>query len=156
MGMCLKYSLLKPQEVLNIMETQEKQKELPPANSNLPSLPEPEPTPCAVAVHTVQPPSLFGETSNMENLETALVPISSPEKPIEDDIHFDLTEIMKDFQEQNDDKDALIMATTQIEKQVTTSTTVFKTNSPQQKPFQTFNNCKFGNIGTLNIHIHKH
>ena len=44
MGMCLNYSLLKPQEVLNIIGSQEKQKELPAPQEKMPSLPVPEPT----------------------------------------------------------------------------------------------------------------
>ena len=130
MGMCLNYSLLKAQEVLNIMKSQEKQKELRQPSKSVVSLPKPMLTPHAIALQTIEPQALDPKNNNAINLETALVPLNTAEKPPEDDIYFDLAQIMKDFEDQNDNEDALIMAVTQIEKQFTTNTTIFKRNSP--------------------------
>ena len=55
------------------------------------------------------------------------------------------------------DDDQLLMAPQQIEKEHTKVTnTIMKKNPTNQNAIQhTFQNWIFGNVGTLNIHIHK-
>ena len=94
----------------------------------------------------------------MLSLDSALVPYQPNEKIQQDDtnqdFNFDLLQLITDAE--NDPE--LVLAATQIENSET-NTTKFKTtmmtkcNSPR-KP-QVFSGCTFGNIGTLNIHIHR-
>ena len=57
----------------------------------------------------------------------------------------------------NDDvmEQQMVLAATQVEQSITKSA-IFKKSQPPITPQQTFQNCTFGNISTLNIHIHKH
>ena len=68
----------------------------------------------------------------------------------------DLMAIVSEFEGVNDDQ--LMLAATQVESTTLTKTTIMKKNSPKlpPAPTPTFTNCSFGNIGTLNIHNHKH
>ena len=93
------------------------------------------------------------------NTESALVPYVPPEAeeklPQVDEPGFDILELLSD----GSDVD-LIMAATQIENQMNTTTTmktstsVVKKSSPNRPKDANKSGWKFGNIGTLNINIY--
>lgn len=63
---------------------------------------------------------------------------------------FDFLDFMADAETDQD----IVMAANQMETMMANSTTtVMKKTNP--KSSTAFTNCTFGNIGTLNIHIHK-
>ena len=94
----------------------------------------------------------------MLSLEFALEPYQASNKDQDQnqnrDLNFDLLQLITDAK----DDQELVLAVTQIENQTSHPTTsrmamMAKRNSPR-KP-KVFSGCTFGNIGTLNIHIHK-
>lgn len=180
MGMSLTYSLLNPQEVYQLKiaeqlkENQQKQAEieaavihaLPPAPMVLQPLP----------LQNIPPPrndnqvhALDPQNNNILPLENALVPYNPNEKK-ENPAHgeeaapdIDYLEMLCEM-ENDDENQALTMAVQQIEEQMaanmSSNTTTTSTKALMTKKNlttgPTFSGCKFGNIGTLNIHIHKH
>ena len=67
-------------------------------------------------------------------------------------------QILNEMQQDDTGDQELVLAATQVENTSVTSTTktaVVKKSSPKLPLSNTFNNCSFGPIGTLNIHIHK-
>lgn len=105
--------------------------------------------------------ALDPRNNNMLSLDQALVPLNTNQDTNQDENlnpnnlgDIDFLELLNDG---NDDD--LVLAVNQIEKTLTTTTTktlAMKKNSPKMPLQSTFNHCSFGNIGTLNIHIHKH
>ena len=110
----------------------------------------------------VQPHAPDPNVPQLLQLEGALKPYTPPvpTNNMQQDSNvpnFDLMAIVSEFEGADDDQ--LMLAATQIESTSTlTKTTIMKKNCPKlpPAPTQTFTNCSFGNIGTLNIHIHKH
>lgn len=101
------------------------------------------------------------------SLDDAIVPYEPPAKIVkvqdpQDTVDFDIMEMLSEFQNDNDENE-MVLAATQCEKQLETqatmkskTTAILKKSSPKLPLQQTFQNCTFGTIGTLNIHIHKH
>ena len=111
-----------------------------------------------LATTTPEPHALDPTVPRLLPLESALVLYTPPQPQNATDVaDFDLAKILEDFQ--NDNNDDILMAASQNISQASTTTmttAVIKRNSPKiPMPQQTFTNCSFGNIGTLNIHIHK-
>ena len=109
----------------------------------------PEPQPHALDPNVPQLP-----------LEGALQPFTPPVKDQQENStpDFNLMVIVLEFEGVDDQ---LMLAATQIESANTSSITkmaIMRKNSPKlpPAPTPTCTNCSFGNIGTLNIHIHKH
>lgn len=176
MGMCLTFSLFHPHEALQIKQAQLQQEDddedfEPPgpqplcAPQNAVALPHPiapKPMPNTPAIKAVpENHALDPEQPQIVSLDAALVPYEAPNNqknttPVAPD--FDLQAILQEFNNADDDDNDLLLAATQIEKNHCTTKTamVKKTSSPHQKPREIFQNCTFGNIGSINIHIHKH
>ena len=171
MGMSLTYSVLNPNEVTEVKAALRRQRELAEiendldlhdddnSNQSVPALPPPP----AKKQKNMDPPphALDPNIPQLVPLESALQPYTPPPQNIQPEVNtpdFDLMEIVSEFEGVNDDQ--LVPVATQIENASTTSLTkaaIMKKNSPKLPPLTpTFNNCTFGNIGTLNIHIHKH
>lgn len=73
----------------------------------------------------------------------------------EPEIDCDLQAMLQEFKNANDDQD-LLVASAQYETQnVKASKAVMKKNENPKMLQHTFQNCTFGNIGSINIHIHK-
>ena len=115
------------------------------------------------SIHTLDP-----RNNNILPLESVLVPYEANQNEVHiaqeqqevqssSDFNFDLLQMITDAE----DDEQLVMAATQVENQMceNKSTTslkmalMSKRNSPRRP--QVFQNCTFGSIGTLNIHIYK-
>ena len=163
MGISLTYSLLKPHEVVQMKQSLEQQQSesearaiapvpVPLKELNTPPLALPAPVielnePC----QETQSKAIVPYEPNFQNDNSSV--------PAEQD-DFDLMELIAEVQ--NDPDDDLIMAATQVEEEINkenlikkSTTALVKRPSPPHQIAPTFNNCKFSNIGTLNIHIHK-
>lgn len=116
------------------------------------------------AVNAIQPATnenlhaLDPHNNNILPLDQALVPFNPALQNENENPNalgdIDFLELLNDG---NDDE--MVLAANQVEKtltKVTATTTVMKKSSPKLPLQSTFQNCSFGNIGTLNIHIHKH
>lgn len=171
MGMCLTYSLFHPHEALQIKNAMEKEQEefeedqadfqppgpLPLVGPVVPALPAPQAPNPNPELHALDP-----QQHQIVSLDSALVPYEpqnngQPDNnaaPVPD---FDIQTLLQEFHNSTDDND-LVLAATQIEKDNFSSKTTMmkKTSSPNMHPAKVFQNCTFGNIGSLNIHIHKH
>ena len=66
---------------------------------------------------------------------------------------FDLMNILSDLDDDQFDNQ-MVLAVTQVEQNFS-KTAIMKKTQPNQILNLTFQNCTFGNIGTLNIHVHK-
>ena len=68
----------------------------------------------------------------------------------------DLFEILSEFNANNkENENQMVLAATQVEQNFSRNTAIMQKMGPQIAQPQTFQNCTFGNIGTINIHIHK-
>lgn len=170
MGMSLMYNLLKPEEVYRVrLLHPDKENQAPPQLNEAQPIPAIAPPPQLVpddipgaSLPRENVPMCANNNDNTVPLQEALVPYNQQpqenENPLAD---IDFLDFMNDSNE-----DEMIMAANQVEKFLTsnqvqktlttTSTTVVKKNSPKLPPPTTFTNCTFGNIGTLNIHVHKY
>lgn len=178
MGMTLTYALMNPQEVYqfklaNNLDHNGYKIGVAPPTAALPEPPQamirhgPEPLPLPPPVlnqevkEPLQPHALDSQNNNILPLETALVPFNpaannaNKEAPPQD---IDYLEMLCDLDDENENQ-ALMLAAQQVEAQMagTTRMTTSKTAIQSKKPtVTTFTSCTFGNVGTLNIHIHKH
>ena len=153
MGMCLTYSLLKPEDALLMSKSvQENQQEAVTPQKVIPSLP--------TSTISVPPQIEYQQQMPMEN---AVVPY----QPQDENTNFDLLSLIADVQDEELLNEDLLLAATQYEQLIpniseavipttistTTSTkTAFMKRSNNPTPFT---NCTIGSIGTINIHIHK-
>lgn len=185
MGMSLTYSLLNPEEVYQLKiaqmmkEHQQNQpnaiqgpmpQALPPPASlqpfavphapNLPAI-----VPAQVDQNNLPLHALDPANNNILPLDNALVPYDGnpkqPNAPVPTNEDVDYLELLCADMNDDDENQALTLAAEQIEQQMslnTTTSTKCTTNTALMKkaPVTTFTGCTFGNIGTLNIHIHKH
>lgn len=167
MGMCLTYSLFHPHQALQIKQAMIQ--EIEEAQQDRQDFEPPGPQPLCAPILPALPPVPIATTPQQDaaqpqipSLDSALVPCDQPHTsntenntPTVPD--FDISKIIQEFQNSNDDED-LLLAATQIEKENFTSKTTMmkKTSSPNIHPRQVFQNCSFGNIGSINIHVHKH
>ena len=160
MGISLTYSLLNPEETKRIRNTpeyktimfQEKQGFV----NQTPALPPPVPTSPRVVEARPEVHALDTANMNIWPLEGALQPyVQAPKQATpEGSPSFDIMQLMSDLEGDND----IILAASQFEENqqvTTTKTAVVKKSSPRVSVMPTFSGCKFGNINTLNIHIHK-
>ena len=157
MGMCLTYSLLNQEDAILMQNSINKEQLQPlplPAKKN------------ATLPITEGPNMEVQKLPEIQNSKS-LVPLDSAITPYHpaknnEDTDFDLMALLADVENEIPD-DKLVLAATQCEEASfgqsnkmapisTTTTTVMKRIS---HPAPTFTNCSFGNIGTLNIHIHK-
>lgn len=171
MGMSLTYSLLNPEEVSRIKAAQI----LKERQENILELPQPMPAPAIMpgpmsspqsvsvgkdAIQEAMAPSMSRgyDTSSPKPMQNAVVPYQAPTMSgASNDIDF--LDLLCEM-ENDDENQALSIAAQQIEQQLCTTagttTTTSNTSLMQKKtPVTTFMGCTFGNIGTLNIHIHK-
>ena len=171
MGISLTYSLMHPNEVCALLDVIEKETKESKRNAKNPKPIEPPPMIHAIAAPplpqielnipiSVENHALDPANKNILPLESALVlyqsqsdkqneamdPTESPQ--------FDLMVILSDLDDDQFDNQ-MVLAATQVDSFKKTST-IMKKNERVQMPTQTFHNCSFGNIGTLNIHVHKH
>lgn len=179
MGMSLTYSLLNAEEVYHLKLTQgQPQPNYPqpiPAQAPMPALPSPAqgirwqlpniPLPSSPPQNQAPLPPLDAQDNNILPLEKALVPYNSTtgnntEGKDSGAPDFNFLEMLCTDMNDEDENNALTLAAQQVENQLygsTTTTTTSKTALMTKKtPVTTFSGCSFGNIGTLNIHIHKH
>ena len=163
MGMSLMYSLLWPcdvQKVTNECNPVFEIEENPDVNQQaIPVLPPPVQNKTELNKTVAVPNQTISNVTELS--ETAVVPYISPQENAQQDNHnFDILELLSD----GADADLLITAT-QIENQIsavsTTTTTSMSSivkksslNRPIQATGSNMSGWKFGNIGTLNIHIH--
>ena len=103
--------------------------------------------------------ALYPSNNNVLPLKSALQPYQPPQSTNQSGYNFNILQLLSDVTESDED---LILAATQMEAQLSenstnvTKTSMFaKKSSPKENQMAMFQNCKFGNIGTLNIHIHK-
>lgn len=186
MGMSLTYSLLNADEVYKFKLAQQmKENEVAvqeDAHAPLPAPPVPQliappvmplqplqqvpqqlpqlPQPSTSKQDQILPPSI------PTSAENSVIPYNPPNNnqdvPGEIPQDIDFLEMLCDDMNNEDENHALVLAAQQIEAQLaqsTTTTTTSKTALMTKKNVSTaptFLGCKFGNIGTLNIHIHKH
>lgn len=180
MGMCLTFSLLRPTEANRIkaqIAEEEKRKQLLEANKNQ----EPNVIPAALkAIENVpipplnpnvavpalqdavpQPPKgpeahALDPSNNVLPLDSALVPYN----PQNDVVDIDFMDFVAD----NEDDEALFNLAADVERQLqqqppatsaTNNNTMMQKSTSNALTMPTFQGCSFGNIGTLNIHIHK-
>ena len=171
MGMSLTYSLFRPEEVQRMKALNKNpEDEDQPAIENQPQLALPAPNGTNIQAKTA-PVQQFPEVNQLtaipqpHTLDTALVPMQ-PAQQEDQDPNFDLVEILADFQNDHDNED-LVLGATQYEALVENGATAIATNTTSKtiiskkipspkKQTPTFNTCRFGSIGTINIHIHKH
>ena len=82
-------------------------------------------------------------------------PTNQSDTDLNNGANFDLLSMLNDLDDDNDiTNQQMVLAVTQIEQNVT-KTAIMKRNQATY-PQQTFQNCTSSNIGTLNIHVHKH
>ena len=112
------------------------------------------------AHNTPQLYALDQANKNILLLESVLVPYEKPQNHCApSNYDFDILELLADV---DTDDNELIMAATQVEaqyqdeKQTKKSTSLMARRMSPKKPNTGFTGCKFGNVGTINIHIHKH
>lgn len=159
MGMSLTYSLTNAEEVYKFKMAQQLQQEEqePQAAVLLPELPAPPPTTLQQIPQAIAPSTSTNQ--NMIPLENAVVPYQpNNQDPQNNDI--DYLELLCDM-EDDEENQALTLAAQQIEQELAQTTTKTSTTTSMMTKKSiasapTFAGCKFGNIGTLNIHIHKH
>lgn len=99
-------------------------------------------------------------------LDRALVPYNANQINKEDEhsaageFDFDLAELVAEFQEDNDGEADMLLAATQMERNPVSTkmqtTMMIRKSSPKVGATPTFQNCRIGHIGAINIHIHKH
>ena len=152
MGMSLTYSLLHPHNIQRVVP-KTPNAAIAPTNilPALPSVPVPLQTAAVATVSSVDTskiaitPDEQKKSENASDLSSALLPTGP-------DSDFNLSEILTEFEQMNDDNDLLIQATQQAEcnNMLQTSSTSLIRRNPPQMP--SFSNCKIGNI---NINIYK-
>lgn len=170
MGMSLMYSLLKPEDANHL-------RSIAPNDDDVPALPmpveappqmqNPTPPPAIEAGNELLPlqPHALDPANNILPLQNALVPVSSGRSHNDDRnddtntnkendiLDIDLLEFLAD----NNGDNEIMMAANQMESMLAKSnTTIVKKSGTKPTSQPTFNNCTFGNIGVINIHIHKH
>ena len=157
MGMCLTYSLLRPEDAImiqNNLEIKEEIHQIPMAPIKQLTTPPPQQA-------VIQLPK--SPEKNLIPFQNAIVPYEPQVKPnAEDD--FDLMALIAEVENEELPDEELVLAATQCEKSIesahVTLTTMTKTavmkRSTTSYPNTTFTGCTFGSIGTINIHIHKH
>lgn len=174
MGMTLTYALVNPQEVFQFKQINhlDHNGNIVGAPGQL-QLPRPvQEAPVATQenilpeVNTPPLHALDPQHDNILPLQDALVPYQPPQpssshqnQPEE----IDYLEFLCNEMDDPDKNRALSLAAQQVEAQLggtnpTTSTTMSKTSmmTTNKPTLTTFTGCTFGNVGTLNIHIHKH
>lgn len=163
MGMSLMFSLFKPDEVAGVRKyiaDQLQREEEAKKNENVVALPPPPPVQLPAATPHPEPHAMDPTNNNILSLESALVPYQQNKNETKSEIpEIDDIDWMEFLADNNDDQ-MLARAATEVENKLalpqnttnTSNTTIMNKTIPQT----TFTNCKFGNIGTLNIHIHKH
>lgn len=127
-----------------------------PENEEILAIEQP-PTPQPPEIQMRQPlqpqnqlaiPSVAGEMPKQNQALVPLTPQAAPPSP-----DFDLQALLKEFKDDNDTNNDLVLASTMLETQNNNArAAMVKKYSPKKNAPQ-FNNCK---IGTINIHIHKH
>lgn len=187
MGMSLTYCLLKPEEVQRILaaaaaksNNNEENLALEPPPNKIPAIGLPQEAIPRNALQAIAPPemnspqqcALGAQQNEVSSLQNALVPYKGNTSnaaeghalPQEEDIDFNLAEMLSEFKQNTTDEQDMLLAASQIEQQIATTshtcttTTMIKKNSPKVAGHvnPTFQNCKIGHIGFINIHIHKH
>ena len=161
MGMCLTFSLMRPEDAIVMKNTTNQDN----TTQNVPALPAPpiqQPT-TTLAVVLPQPNIDLG--NQLIPLESAISPFTLQEQNENDD--FDLMSLLQEVENDDLTDEQLVLAATQCEAQVPendnlrpavpfTTTTTTALMRKVTNPAPTFTNCTFGTIGTVNIHIHKH
>ena len=150
MGMCLTYSLLKPEDALLLSKSVEENPEITP-KKNIPALPPATTSMPPVPEIQHQPPI---------PLEDAIVPY----QPRPENANFDLMSLIAEVQNEEIPDEDLVLAATQYEEsmpndqQISLPTSTSTKTALMRKSYQPspFTNCSIGSIGTINIHIHKH
>lgn len=179
MGMSLLYSLLNAEEVHHLKITMEQQKAQTPAllnnpvlqaiENNIPPLPLPPP------VNVPQLHALDPRNKNILPVKNALVPfnptanqatapkpasVSTPPETNAAQNDINILDLLCSDMDNDNENQALSIAAQQIEAQLSANNTTSMSKTAVMKqvkpPVTTFTGCSFGNIGTLNIHIHKH
>ena len=172
MGMSLTYALLHPQEVARVRDVMATKIQGNNDTTPLPIAPAPKQVQQFQEVNTTPLALTAPPTPSTNQIEEAQVTSESKQiVPYDPNIKlytgnegsskddFDLMALIAEVQ--NDSDEDLVMAATQIEEEITsenakkkvTTASVRKT-SPTKQIIPTFTGCKFGNIGTINIHIH--
>ena len=78
---------------------------------------------------------------------------SERENQTEQEPSFDLMKIPAEFEGTDED---IVMAATQFKTSIQTNkVAIMKKPTPASTATNPFNNCTFGNIGSINVHIHK-
>ena len=158
MGMSLTFSLLKPEDAIEIHNAMQKEMQILQNTNKYNKIL----AVCATTSESVPANLPIDYPSAKKNdhisIQNAVVPFQQqPTAQNQEVVDFDLMELLSEFNEQNDND--LVMAATQVENQMevtTTKSAVFVRNSPKKALSNpTFNNCKIGSIGSINIHIHK-
>ena len=166
MGMCLTFSLLKPDDALLLSKNIEVEDKETIQEKPQPKALPPAPT-AALAVMTPETSNYFASPNNLQQplpLENALVSYVPQQ---EEASNFDLLSLIADVENDEIPDEDLLLAATQYEQSVqnvsapvpqtttNTSTTTTSYMRRSNQPTQ-FTNCTIGSIGTINIHIHKH
>ena len=145
-----------PNEVktlLGVIEKEGKEKELQKALNappNMPAIAAPHP----LRLKNIQPNV---QMDTLDKVENAIVPYEMQQQNelMGTEPQFDILIMLSGLDDDTFDNQ-MVLAATQVEQQHVTKTAIMKKNHGNPFPNQTFQNCTFGNIGTLNIHVHKH
>ena len=167
MGMCLTFSLLRPEDVIfmqNSLEIENIPKQVHALPAPIQENTTPATPPPAKRMLTESPKI---QSNELVPLENAITPYQ-PQPKINDSPNFDLMALIAEVENDELPDDQLLLAASQCEAQLPptmnnlmpiTTTTASSTTAVMKRisnPTPTFTNCTFGTIGTLNIHIHKH
>ena len=161
MGLSLTYSLLKPEETRRIQATEEYKAIMMGEKIPKTSLPiaantlqiRDQPLQKSPERHAMDPKN--NQIVDLNNALETYVPPTRQSTP-SGSPNFDILQLMSDLEGDND----IMLAASQYEQSSNSTTTTSKTAVVQKKssprvPMPMFAGCRFGNIGTLNIHIHK-
>ena len=163
MGISLTYSLLHLNEVNGLLHIIDQERKALENKSSTPlpmlqdvpvpnELPYPQQTIAQATIQPLEKHALDPSNNNILPLDGALVPYEGPNQDLMETSGFDLGNILNKFSDSDQLEEQMVLAATQVEQNMK-ETAIMKKNGPVP---QAFNNCTFGNIGTLNIHIHKH
>ena len=104
--------------------------------------------------NAIAPVVVEKENVTVENVVVSIVPDMDPSEDL------NLMSLIADIQNNNDED--LVLAASQVEQQMSKeniktskSMAIIKKTSPPRPLATTFSNCTFGQVGNINIHIHK-